>query len=192
MTATNLTDHFLIAMPSLVDSCFEGTLTYICDHSPSSGAMGVVVNKPLEASLSALLQNTDVSQKKTLMHTVPLYFGGPVQVDHGFVLHRPPGNWESTMEVNKEVGLTTSTDILRALGSEESRGSMAPGDYIVTVGYAGWSPGQLEDEICMNSWLSVRARPAIMFDIPFDKRLKAAMELIGVSPLTLSSGFGRA
>ncbi len=192
MTATNLSDHFLIAMPSLVDSCFEGTLTYICDHSPSSGAMGVVVNKPLEASLSALLQNIDVSQKKNLMGTVPLYFGGPVQVDHGFVLHRPPGNWGSTMAINKEVGLTTSTDILGALGSEESSGSLAPGDYIVTVGYAGWSPGQLEDEICMNSWLSVRAEPAIIFDIPSDKRLKAAMELIGVSPLTLSSGFGRA
>ena len=192
MTATNLTDHFLIAMPSLVDSCFEGTLTYICDHSPGIGAMGIVVNKPLEASLSALLQNINISPKQKVMSSVPLYFGGPVEVDHGFVLHRPPGNWGSTIMVTAEVGLTTSTDILGALGSGKSSGSLAQGDYLVSVGYAGWSPGQLENEISRNSWLSVKAEPKIIFDVPSEKRLKAAMDIIGVSPLNLSSDFGHA
>ena len=191
MKVTNFKDHFLIAMPSLVGSCFAGTLTYICDHSIEHGAVGIVVNKPLKADLLSLLENVDSTVKAVNPDDVPVYFGGPVQVNQGFVLHRPIGNWSSTVFVTEEVGLTTSNDILLSLMSGDGTDkSISPRDYLVSVGYAGWSPGQLEEELRMNSWLSVNAESSIIFDLPHEKRLKAAMDTVGVSSLNLVSYSG--
>ncbi len=192
MINTNLTDHFLIAMSGLNDSCFGGTLTYICEHSLENGAMGLVINKPLQASLFSLLQNVNINTENSKLNKVPVYFGGPVNVDHGFVLHRPNGQWESTVSVTTEVELTTSKDILNAFSSSNVSASFSPGDFLVSVGYAGWSAGQLEDEISQNSWLSVKADPKIIFEVSYEYRLKAAMDKIGVSSLSLASGFGHA
>ena len=188
MTSTNLTNHFLIALPCLQGSCFEGSLTYICEHSFTKGAVGIVINKPLQAPLVSLLENVDIVAKNSDISSLPIYFGGPVQVDQGFVLHRPLGSWDSTSAVTDDIGLTTSKDILTALATNSIADGSSLHDFIVSVGYAGWSPGQLEDEIVQNSWLSVRADPDIIFDTSYEKRFKAAMDAIGISTLDLASG----
>ena len=141
----------------------------------------------------SLLENVDSTVKAVNPDDVPVYFGGPVQVNQGFVLHRPIGNWSSTVFVTEEVGLTTSNDILLSLMSGDGTDkSISPQDYLVSVGYAGWSPGQLEEELRMNSWLSVNAESSIIFDLPYEKRLKAAMDTVGVSSLNLVSDSGNA
>ena len=188
MTSTNLTNHFLIALPCLEGSCFEGSLTYICEHSVNKGAVGIVINKPLQASLVSLLENVDVDAKNSDISSLPVYFGGPVQADQGFVLHRPLGSWNSTSAVTADIGLTTSKDILTALGTNSIADQSSLRDFIVSVGYAGWSPGQLEEEIVQNSWLSVKADPSIIFDTSYEKRFKAAVDSVGISMLDLASG----
>jgi putative transcriptional regulator len=118
-----------------------------------------------------------------------VYFGGPVQVDRGFVLHRPVGGWQSTLSVNGEVGLTTSRDILQAVGHGTGPG---PEDFLVSLGYAGWAPGQLEQEIAQNAWLTVAARHAVIFEQPSAQRFEAAMELLGIDLASLSEEAGHA
>lgn len=120
----DLTHHFLIAMPSMVDTNFAKSLTYICEHN-EQGALGVVVNRPIEMTLRTLFEQIDIPLRDDTRSRLPVYFGGPVQVDRGFVLHRPPGDWESTLSINAQVGLTTSRDILQAVG--EARASATPG-----------------------------------------------------------------
>src|SRR5712691_2287442 len=115
MSSINLTDHFLIAMPSMADPYFSKSLTYICEHN-DQGALGLVVNRPIDMTLSTLLEQVSIPVTQHSVQGVPVHFGGPVQVDRGFVLHRPVGSWQSTLAVNSEVGLTTSRDILQAVG----------------------------------------------------------------------------
>jgi putative transcriptional regulator len=116
-----------------------------------------------------------------------VHFGGPVQTDRGFVLHENGGNWQSTLRINEKVGLTTSKDILQAVGE-----GLGPRHLLVTLGYAGWSEGQLEQELSQNAWLSVPADERIMFDLPAEERLPAAMALLGVDYATLSEEAGHA
>ena len=118
---------------------------------------------------------------------MPVYFGGPVQTDRGFVLHRPLGHWQSTLEVKDEIGLTSSRDILEEMGS-----TGAPADVLVSLGYAGWSAGQLEWELAQNAWLTVAADPRILFGMPPEERLAAAMQLLGVDFANLSDVAGHA
>jgi putative transcriptional regulator len=186
MENANFTDHFLIAMPNMTDPNFAGALTYICDHNPE-GALGLVVNRPIDLSLAKLFEQIGITLEDARLRDLPAYFGGPVQVERGFVLHRPVGHWSSTLSVNDRVGLTTSKDILEAAGHGDG-----PEQIIVALGYAGWGPGQLETEIKQNAWLTVRADPALIFDLPPEERFFAAMQLLGIDPSMLSEEAGHA
>ena len=186
MNSVNLTDNFLIAMPSLEDPYFSNALVYICEHN-ENGALGIIVNRPIDMNLAGLLEKIDIHLDAGQLAELPVYFGGPVQLDRGFVLHRPVGQWQSTLAVNAEVGLTSSRDVLAAVGKEG-----LPSEIIVTLGYAGWDAGQLEDELGQNSWLTVPARPAILFELPPEERLPAAMQNLGVSFTQLSDVAGHA
>lgn len=182
----NLSRQFLIAMPNLTDPVFSRALAYICEHS-ERGAMGIIVNRPLGMSLSSLFEQIDIDLRRPDMADLPVCFGGPVQTDRGFVLHEPIGNWQSTLTINDELGLTTSKDVLQAMG--EGGG---PERLFVTLGYAGWEAGQLESEIAQNSWLTVDADPKIIFDLPADERYAAALGLLGIDLAMLSEETGHA
>jgi putative transcriptional regulator len=186
MSSINLTHHFLIAMPNMADPHFARTLTYICEHN-DQGALGLVVNRPIDMTLQALFERLSLSLRASALSDAPIYFGGPVQTDRGFVLHEPAGNWQSTLRVREAIGLTTSKDILEAVGRGEG-----PTRMLVTLGYAGWSPGQLEHELSQNAWLTVEARDAILFEVPAEERLPAAMELLGVDFARLQDEAGHA
>lgn len=186
MDNVNLTDNFLIAMPTLEDPYFANSLVYICEHT-ENGALGVIVNRPIDMDLAGLFEKIDIKLENGELAKVPVYFGGPVQLDRGFVLHRPVGHWQSTLAVNGEVGLTSSRDVLTSVGQQGE-----PSEILVTLGYAGWDAGQLEEELAQNSWLSVQARPEILFDLPPEERLPAAMQQLGVSFTQLSDIAGHA
>lgn len=182
----NLTNHFLIAMPAMADPYFAKTLTFICEHN-DQGALGVVINRPIDLTLQALFEQVELELHDPELSSLPVYFGGPVQMDRGFVLHQPIGQWQSTLTVEGEVGLTTSKDILEALGKGQG-----PSKVLVTLGYAGWQPGQLEHEISQNGWLTVHARPSVIFDVPAEERYPAAMQMLGIDFASLSEDAGHA
>lgn len=186
MQSVDLTGHFLIAMPNMADPHFAKTLTYVCEHN-EQGALGVVVNRPIDMTVQALFEQVDIELQPKELGNQWVHFGGPVQMDRGFVLHQPVGEWQSTLAVNSELGLTTSKDILEAVGQGEG-----PDKILITLGYAGWAPGQLEHELAQNAWLTVAASPAVIFDLPAEERLAAAMEMLGVDFATLSEEAGHA
>jgi putative transcriptional regulator len=182
----NFTHHFLIAMPNMADPHFARTLTYIAEHG-EQGALGIIVNRPIDMDLASLFERIDLPLQAAGFAQQPVYFGGPVQTDRGFVLHRPLGEWHSTLQVNDEVGLTSSRDILQAIGSNGE-----PHDVLVTLGYAGWAAGQLEQELADNAWLTVPADMTIVFDLPPEERLAAAMQKLGFDFTNLSDTAGHA
>lgn len=186
MSDIDLTNHFLIAMPAMTDPFFAKSLTYVCEHN-DEGAMGIVVNRPISLTLSELFAQINMPLNQSELEDMPVHFGGPVQTDRGFVLHDTGEEWQSTLKVNDQVSLTTSKDILQAVG--EGKG---PKHLLITLGYAGWSEGQLEQEIADNAWLSVPATEHILFDLPAEERLPAAMALLGVDYATLSEEAGHA
>jgi len=186
MAQVNLTNHFLIAMPNMADPYFARTLTFICEHN-DKGALGVVVNRPIEMTLGALYERLSLPLASRILLNEPVYFGGPVQTDRGFVLHQPLGQWQATLAVRDKLGLTTSKDILEAAGQ-----GAGPRRMLVTLGYSGWAAGQLESEIGQNAWLTVEAKDAIIFDTPSEERLPAAMKLLGVDFAKLSEEAGHA
>ena len=186
MDNANFTDHFLIAMPNMQDPNFSGTLTYICDHG-EQGALGVVVNRPIDLNMESLFSQIGLDLIDERLRGEPVYYGGPVQVERGFVLHRPVGQWGSTLSVNDRIGLTTSKDILEAAARHEG-----PAEILITLGYAGWGPGQLEDEIKQNAWLTVLADPDVIVALPAQDRIPAAMKLLGIDLTMLSEEAGHA
>ena len=186
MQNANLTGHFLIAMPAMADPYFAKTLTYICEHN-EQGALGVVVNRPIDMTLQVLFDQIGVALENPPVAAASLYFGGPVQTDRGFVLHQPAGEWSSTLAVEDGICLTTSKDILEAVGRGEG-----PSRFIVTLGYAGWAPGQLESELLQNAWLNVPAKAGVIFDMPWEARFSAAMAMLGVDIASLSEVAGHA
>jgi putative transcriptional regulator len=182
----NLTNHFLIAMPNMVDPNFSKSLTYICEHT-DKGALGIVVNRPSDITLGTLLGKADITLDNDKWKSVPIYNGGPVQTERGFVLHRPVGAWQSTLAVNEVAGLTTSRDVLLSMVAGKG-----PEKMLVALGYAGWSAGQLEQEIKQNGWLTVEADLDVVFNMPAEARLNAAMGLLGISFANLSGQAGHA
>lgn len=186
MENINLTGHFLIAMPAMTDPYFAKSLTLICEHN-QDGAMGIVINRPIDMQLDALFEQINLELQDKALAASAVHFGGPVQTERGFVLHRPAGAWQSTLTVNGDTALTTSRDVLEAVAN--GRG---PDKVMVMLGYAGWSAGQLEQEIGLNAWLSVPAQDSVIFDLPNDEKLDAAMQLLGVSFSQLSEGAGHA
>jgi putative transcriptional regulator len=189
-TTASLTNNFLIAMPAMADPNFARTLTYICEHN-AGGALGIIINRPIDMNLAGLFERVNIpfaaEDARAELAALPVHFGGPVQTDRGFVLHRPRGQWHSTLTVTEDIGLTSSRDILQAMSE-----SGAPHDVVISLGYAGWSPGQLEWEISQNAWLTVVADPHIIFELPPEERLPAAMQSLGIDFANLSDVAGHA
>lgn len=178
----DLKHHFLIAMPNMVDPNFAGTVVYVCEHNEKT-ALGLVINRPTDLTLARLFDKIDLKLEIAPWKDEPVFFGGPVQTERGFVLHQPPGNYGSTLQVTEDIALTTSKDVLEAL----AEGS-GPRKVLVTLGYSGWGAGQLEDEIAHNAWLTVPADPAVIFETPVAERLPAALRLLGIDDGTQLSG----
>ncbi len=185
----NLNDHFLISMPHLRDRNFEQTLTYIFDHS-DQGATGLVINRPMALSFEQMLGHLDLDIDIDTIHggQRSIYAGGPVQVERGFILHRPTADsWNSTHVINDRLSLTSSLDVLKAIA--QGRG---PNQYLIALGYAGWGAGQLEQEMLHNSWLSCPADLDILFATESHLRLGAAATKLGVNLDLLTSQSGHA
>lgn len=187
----SLTNQLLIAMPSLNDPNFEQSVTYICEHN-SEGAMGVVVNRPTNLSFSDLCEQLEIEITDTDMTNQPIFEGGPVEVDRGFILHTPLGEWESTIAVTKDIGLTMSQDIIEAIANGYSSDNKPPKHFIITLGYAGWSEDQIEYEIAENVWLNVLSSDDILFHTPIENRWTAAAAELGINLQQLSSDIGHA
>ncbi len=185
----NLANHFLIAMPAMQDPVFGGTVVYVCEHN-ENGVLGVVINKPTDMTMQVLFERIDLKLQGGMEQPIidePIMFGGPVQDDRGFVLHTPGARFSSSLTVTEDVAFTTSIDVLEAVAAGQG-----PQRMLVSIGYSGWSPGQLEDEISRNGWLTVGADPRILFDMPIEDRYVAAMKLLGIDPLMLTSEAGHA
>jgi len=182
----DLTGHFLIAMPAMADPNFSKTVTYICEHN-EKGALGVVVNRPTEMTLEGLFEQVDIPLDSPRLRALPVHYGGPVQIDRGFVLHTPIGSWQSTLQVKNDIGLTTSKDILTALGQGEG-----PAQVLITIGYAGWSAGQLEQEMRQNAWLTVAAEAETIFELAPEDKVAGALRLLGIDLSRLSEQAGHA
>jgi putative transcriptional regulator len=185
----NLANHFLIAMPSIQDPIFGGTVVYVCEHN-EKGVLGVVINKPTDMTMEVLFDRVDLKLAPGLRSSVvdqPIMFGGPVQDDRGFVLHSPGGHFSSSLTVTDDVAFTTSIDVLEAVAS-----GAGPTRMLVSIGYAGWSPGQLEEEISRNGWLTVGADARVLFELPIEERYTAAIKLLGIDPLMLATEAGHA
>jgi putative transcriptional regulator len=183
--AEYLSNHFLIAMPGLADPNFFHTVTYICEHD-ADGAMGIVINRPLDLHLGDILTHMDF-QATTETAGLPIFQGGPVQPERGFVLHAPHGDWEATLQISDSIGVTASQDVLAAIAA--GRG---PQRFLIALGYAGWGAGQLEREMAENAWLSGPATAEVLFDTPVEKRWAAAAALLGVDLNLLSGDAGHA
>jgi putative transcriptional regulator len=183
-----LANHFLIAMPSMLDPIFGGSVVYMCEHN-DDGALGVIINKPTDMMMNTLFERIDLELEIDAgqMSNRPVMFGGPVQVERGFVLHAPYGEFSSMMKVTDDIALTTSKDVLEAVAA-----GAGPRRLLVTLGCAGWSAGQLEEEITRNGWLTVKADPAIIFDMPVEERFAAAIKLLGIDPMMLTGEAGHA
>jgi len=182
----NLTGHFLIAMPALEDPHFAKSVTYICEHNPD-GAMGIVINRPTDMTLNALFEQINIKLEDNPIAAKAVHYGGPVQSDRGFVLHQPAGNWQSSITIRGDTALTTSKDILEAVAN-----GTGPEKILITLGYAGWGAGQIEQEMAKNAWLSVEATDSVIFDTASAEKLNAAMALLGLDFAKLSEEAGHA
>jgi putative transcriptional regulator len=186
----DLTNQFLIAMPGMADDTFAGAVVYLCEHS-EKGALGLVINKPIDIKLRNLFEKVELSLERKDLAEQPVYFGGPVQTERGFVLHEKMGGEESpyssTLAIPGGLEMTTSKDVLEAMSS-----GAGPRRVLVTLGYSGWGAGQLEDEISRNGWLNVSATPEVIFDTPIEQRYDRALALLGIDPRMLSQEAGHA
>lgn len=191
----NLTNHFLIAMPGLADEAFAQSVVYLCEHS-ERGALGLVINKPSDIKLQNLFDKVDLPLGRTDLKDDPVFQGGPVQTERGFVLHEamlppqtPPSEsvYASTMVIPGGLEMTTSRDVLEALST-----GAGPSRVLVSLGYAAWGEGQLESEISENSWLTVDADRSVIFDTPVAQRYNKALALLGLQVWMLSPDAGHA
>jgi putative transcriptional regulator len=191
----NLTHHFLIAMPGLEDESFSRSVVYLCEHS-ERGALGLIINKPMELSLEGLLHKIDLPMGRDDLSAAPVFKGGPVQTDRGFVLHDPivvegvapdTAIYASTLTIPGGLEMTTSKDVLEALST-----GAGPRRVLVTLGYASWGEGQLESELGENAWLTVAADADVVFDTPPDQRYDKALGLLGLQAWMLSPDAGHA
>lgn len=188
----NLTNHFLVAMPSMQDPNFKGSVVYVCEHN-DEGAMGIVINLPIDISVASMLEQIEVERDLPINDPAsleqPVFNGGPVSGDRGFVLHlyQQDDHFDSSINITDQVAVTTSKDILPLLGTSE-----APEKFLVALGYAGWSAGQLEQELAENTWLTTEANPDVVFNTPISERWDKAVAQLGISPAHLSTEKGHA
>ena len=150
----NLTGQFLIAMPAMTDPYFSKTVTYICTHN-QDGAMGVIINRNADITVANLFQKIQLETESTRRLNKAVHFGGPVQMERGFILHEPNEEYDSTIVINDAVALTTSKDILEAVAQNHTSQRNVPKKMLIALGYAGWTAGQLENEVSQNAWLSL-------------------------------------
>ncbi|WP_414979773.1 YqgE/AlgH family protein [Congregibacter sp.] len=173
-------------MPGLNSGLFSGSITYICEHG-EAGAMGIIINQPLDLSLGEIFDHLDISADEKFSDQAVLA-GGPVQIDHGFVLHpRGEKRWDSSLRVTAEIQMTTSRDVLKAIACGKG-----PEEYAIALGYAGWSAGQLEEEIANNSWLTLPAEKHIIFHTAIEDRVAAAAAALGIDMNLMSTQAGHA
>ncbi|HYM36646.1 MAG TPA: YqgE/AlgH family protein [Steroidobacteraceae bacterium] len=184
--AHSLTNHFLIAMPGMADPNFTQTVTYIIRHS-GEGAQGIVINRPTNMHLARVFEQLKFQCSDAAIEVRPVLQGGPIETEQGFVIHRPCGNWEYTQQISERVHITNSRDILAAMARGEE-----PRTAIVALGYAGWGAGQLEAEIAANAWLTVESNEAVIFDVPYAERWRAAGRLLGIDVMKLGVDAGHA
>lgn len=186
----DLANQFLIAMPGMADDAFAGSVIYMCEHN-EKGALGLVINKPIALTLGSLFEKVELSPPQQGLADTPVFYGGPVQTERGFVLHEPLDakgrHYNATLAVPGGLEMTTSRDVLEALSN-----GAGPKRILVTLGYSGWAAGQLEEEIGRNGWLTVDASPDIIFDTPVELRYERALGLLGVDPRMLSQEAGHA
>ncbi len=187
----NLTGHLLIAMPGMTDPFFSKSVTFICTHN-RDGAMGVMINRPTDLSYETLFEKIKVELAQNELADNTVLYGGPVQPERGFVLHEHSGEWDSTLSIAENTALTTSKDILESVAI-----GTGPKKMLLALGYAGWTAGQLEQEIAANSWLSVQAKDGetlhkILFECKAEDKLNASLALLGVNPAMLSDVAGHA
>lgn len=183
---SSLTNQLLIAMPGMADPNFSTTVTLICEHN-DDGALGIVINRPLTLRLHGLFEQLDVKNDGSETANDPVYAGGPVGTERGFVLHGSELSYENTLPVSDAINLTLSRDVIDALA-----GGDGPQKSLVALGYAGWQAGQLEQEMLANSWLNVPATPDLVFDTPFDERWNSAARTLGIDITSMSSDAGHA
>ncbi len=184
---TSLAHHFLVAMPSLNGTAFERSVIYIVEDSPE-GTMGLMINKSTGHPLREILESLDIPilQNSPVLDQ-PVHEGGPVDQEHGFILHQPAGNWRSSILLQDDLAMTASLDMLEAIGKGET-----PEKLLVALGYTGWAAGQLQAELSQNSWLTVPYSSLVMFDLPDDEKWEMTLSFLGVSPEFLSAEAGHA
>lgn len=181
----NLANYFLVAMPNMDDPFFQDSVIYLCEHD-DEGALGIIINKPSPITMDMIFAVSDRNIPLRMQHE-SVMMGGPVQVDRGYVVHTPLGNWQSTLAVTDNVALTSSRDIIENL-SETGAVDKA----LVSIGYSSWGKGQLERELADNVWLTVPADEHILFDVPYEHRYVAVFEKLGIQPDRLVTGAGHA
>ncbi|MGA9422565.1 MAG: YqgE/AlgH family protein [Rhodanobacteraceae bacterium] len=186
MDATPLSNQLLIAMPALRDPNFARGVTLLCQHG-EGGAMGLLINRVSEYRLGDVLAQMNLRSERAEVSDAPVLIGGPVQPERGFVLHSPQGEWESTFSISEAVSITTSRDILVAIAAGNG-----PPRAVVALGYSGWNPGQLEQELRDNTWLTAPVTDQILFETPLEYRWEAAAALLGVNLTSLASHVGHA
>jgi putative transcriptional regulator len=184
---TSLTNHLLIAMPSLGDPEFAQSVTLVCEHSTDKGALGIVINKPLPMTLAEVFSQMTLEPATPSIGAQPVLRGGPVHRDRGFVLHRPGGSWDSSHAVSDSIQVTTSRDVLAAIARGEG-----PRDAFIALGYAGWEAGQLERELLDNAWMSIPLDEQLVFELPYEERWAAAWRRLGIDLGRLSHLSGHA
>lgn len=186
MSGNYLSNQFIIAMPGLLDPNFHHTVTFLCQHT-REGALGIVINRATEMKLGEIFKQMDIRVSSPLAAEAPIYSGGPVQQDRGFVVHTKCGEWDMTMPISDDISLTTSRDVIEAIAAGEG-----PEQYLIALGYAGWGEGQLEKEILSNSWLNTPYAKQILFDTPVSQRWNEAASQIGINinQLTTPAGHG--
>ncbi|MBI5450482.1 MAG: YqgE/AlgH family protein [Gammaproteobacteria bacterium] len=183
----SLTDHFLIAMPQLQDPNFFHGVTYICEHN-ENGAMGILINRPLDLSEAEVFDQLGLQIPNPPHRELqPVYVGGPVQSERGFIIHHPVGHWDTSLRVTRDIAVTSSRDILEALAQGQG-----PQRYLIALGYAGWGPGQLESELAQNAWINVPADDTVIFNTPPTQRWEVAAALGGIDLARLSGDVGHA
>ncbi len=192
----NLTHHFLIAMPGLMDESFSRSVVYMCEHS-ERGALGLIINKPSQMSMQDLFEKVELQLGRADLIEIPVLQGGPVHTERGFVLHDPMTSssgesdaehaYASTLAVPGGLEMTTSKDVLEALST-----GAGPKRVLITLGYAAWAQGQLESELAENSWLTVQADAQVIFDTPIELRYDSALALLGLQAWMLSPQAGHA
>ncbi len=182
----SLANQFLVAMPNMLDPNFSGAVVLLCEHT-ENGALGMIINKPTDLTLDTLFERIEIPLHNPKLHHLPLYYGGPVQVERGFVLHSPVGKWSSSLQIAPSLGMTTSKDVLQAAAQAEG-----PEQILITLGYSGWGAGQLEQEIAQNAWLNLPIRHDLIFDVAPELRFVTAYQMLGVDPLQMSTQAGHA